>query len=175
MIDKDLSWHDIDRYCTVTLYINDIFSSFPDTYERIRAIAYAIKARIEDIDPFIQQNTEEVCPDCEERCCINRHGYYDNLDILYIMALRIKPPSYREDMSDVDPCQFLSDWGCKKERYLRPFRCNWYFCETLLNHMENGLSRHYREFIRTFNEILDMRNKLLDEFLREIKRCQTLR
>lgn len=138
-------------------------------YARLRDIAHAIKARIEDIDPFIQQQTEVVCPVCEERCCINKHGYYDELDEIYIMALGLELPSYRTGLSDTDRCQFLTDRGCSKERYQRPFRCNWYFCRALLNHMENGPSRPYREFIRIFNEILDLRRELLNEFHAQAK------
>lgn len=165
-MERQILWYDHDRDCTVASYIEKVFSSCPWIYRKSEDIARAIKTKIENIDQFIQQNSSEVCPSCENRCCINRHGYYDNLDILYIMALGIKPPIYQQDLSDTDPCQFLSESGCVKERYLRPFRCNWYFCEALLDHMEQGPARPYREFIRVFNDVLYLRSELLKEFLR---------
>lgn len=172
---KDFSWHDRSRDDNVYSYICGIFSSSPDVLKKTNDIARLIKAKIEGIDQFIQENTSKVCPFCKKKCCINRHGYYDNLDILYIMALGMEPPAYRQGLSDTDPCQFLSEHGCVKERYLRPFRCNWYFCEALLNHMEQGPVRPYREFIRVFNEILDLRSELLNEFVKLEKICQSLR
>lgn len=149
-------------------YIEGIFSSYPDVFRRVNDIAKLIKAEIDDINWFIQQNTTEVCPFCEKRCCINRHGYYDRLDILYIRALGLRPPSYRKGLSDTEPCQFLTDSGCIRERSLRPFRCNWYFCETLLYHMERGPAKPYREFIKVFNKVLDLRIELLEEFEKKL-------
>lgn len=159
--ERGFSWHDCDRDGAVSSHIERIFSLYPDILKKSNDIARMIKVKIEGIDHFIQQGTSEVCPSCENKCCINRHGYYDNLDILYIMALGLRPPVYRQGLSDTDPCQFLSENGCRKERYLRPFRCNWYFCQPLLNHMELGPARPYREFIRVLNEILDLRSELL--------------
>lgn len=138
-------------------------------YARLSEIAHAIKAGIEGIEPFIQQQTEVVCPVCEERCCINIHGYFDDLDVIYMRAIGLELPSYRKELSDTDPCQFLTDKGCSRQRYLRPFRCNWYFCRALLNHMENGPSRPYREFIRAFKEIIVLREELLNESCRQVK------
>lgn len=172
---KDFSWHDFSRDHSVSLFIEGIFSSYPEVFKRLRDIAEVVKTEIESVDQFIQENTLKVCPFCEKKCCINRHVYYDNLDILYIVALGMKPPAYQQGLSDTDPCQFLSEYGCVKERYLRPFRCNWYFCEALLNHMEQGPARPYREFIRVFNEILDLRSELLNEFVKLEKICQSLR
>ncbi|MFN3480899.1 MAG: hypothetical protein ACK415_11000 [Thermodesulfovibrionales bacterium] len=160
--ERGFSWLDRDRNNAVSSYIEGVFSLYPEVLKRANDIARIIKVKIEGIDQFIQQNTSEVCPSCKNKCCINRHGYYDNLDILYIMALGMKPPLYQQELSDTEPCRFLSDNGCVKERYLRPFRCNWYFCEALLNHMEEGPARPYREFIRVFNEILDLRSELLN-------------
>lgn len=131
----------------------------------MKYIAYIIREKIEVIDPFIQEGTAKVCPACNERCCINRHGYYDNLDVLYIRLLGIEPPLYEEGLVDTDPCQFLSEHGCSKPRWFRPFRCNWYFCVALLDYMEKGPARPYREFIKTFNEILDLRCELLNKSL----------
>lgn len=172
-MDRKFSWHEFDRDCAVSSCIDWSFP-YPEI-GRLKDIALVIKTKIEDIDGFIQQNTSEVCPSCEKKCCINRHGYYDNLDILYIMTLGIKPPLHQQGLSDTEPCQFLSDKGCVKERYLRPFRCNWYFCEALLNHMEQGPARPYREFIRVFNEILDLRSELLNRFIKLSKDARICR
>jgi hypothetical protein len=134
--------------------------------ELIHVVHYAhmIKEEIDRVSGFIQLNTSVVCPACEKVCCINKHGYYDRQDIIYIFALGLERPVYGEGIHDTAPCQFLSGHGCSRERSARPFRCNWYFCDTLLGHMENGPARPYREFIGRFQGIIETRRKMTDEF-----------
>ncbi len=128
-----------------------------------KKLAHQLKFAIDGVSPFIQQITSVVCPTCEKVCCIDRHGHYDDEDLIYIRALGIELPSYKEGVIDTDPCQFLSESGCALERSVRPFRCNWYFCDALLEYMEHSPSRPYREFIGRFQEVVELRKKMLDE------------
>ena len=134
--------------------------------ELTHVVRYArlLRDEIDRISDFIQFNTSAVCPACEKVCCINKHGYYDHEDLIYVFALGLERPVYGEGMDDTAPCQFLSRHGCSKERSVRPFRCNWYFCDTLLAHMERGPAKPYREFISRFQGIIETRRKMIDEF-----------
>jgi hypothetical protein len=84
--------------------------------------------------------------------------------LIYIYALGLKPPVYEEKIEDTEPCQFLSQNGCVIERALRPFRCNWYFCDDLLERMGNSAAKPYREFIDSFQEIIGLRKEMFDAF-----------
>ncbi len=126
-----------------------------------KKLAHQLKLAIDGVSPFIQQITSAVCPTCEKVCCIDRHGHYDDKDLIYVRALGLEKPSYKEGVIDTDPCQFLSEYGCTLERYVRPFRCNWYFCGALLEYMAHGPSRPYREFIGRFQEVIELREKML--------------
>ncbi|MGO9014914.1 MAG: hypothetical protein ACLQF0_08040 [Dissulfurispiraceae bacterium] len=127
--------------------------------------AVLLKNSIETIDAFIQKHTAEVCPNCRNVCCINRHGYYDYADLVYIQALGLELPAYKKDVRDTDCCQFLSVTGCAIERSLRPFRCNWYFCGGLLKSMEDGAAKQYRQFIKEFQKVIELRKTVMDTFL----------
>ena len=131
--------------------------------------AMLLKNAIEAIDVFIQGHTAEVCPHCRNVCCINRHSYYDYADLIYIQALGLEPPAYKEDVRDTDCCQFLSATGCTIERSLRPFRCNWYFCGALLKSMEDGAAKPYRKFIKEFQKIIELKKTLMDTFRTQIE------
>jgi hypothetical protein len=122
--------------------------------------ALQLKLAMEEISPYIQQITSEVCPTCEKVCCIERHGHYDDGDLIYVRALAIEIPPYRKDFIDTDPCRFLSGSGCVLERSVRPFRCNWYFCDDLIEYMEKGPTKPYREFISRFQKIIEMRDEM---------------
>lgn len=127
--------------------------------------AVLLKNAIETIDAFIQGHTAEVCPHCRNVCCINRHGQYDYADLIYIQALGLKPPAYKDNVRDTDRCQFLEASGCTIERSLRPFRCNWYFCDAILKSMEEGAVKPYRQFIKEFQRVIELKKAVADAFL----------
>jgi hypothetical protein len=169
LLNYHLSWHDRKGWSEAICFLEKFFKAHNDELLHIKDFAGIIRYRIDAIDSFIQRNTAAVCPSCESVCCVNKHGFYDYEDLIYIYSLGLKPPVYKEGVGDTDPCQFLSDCGCTIERALRPFRCNWYFCSSLLKHMENGPARAYRSFIRQLDEILDLRKEMLDGFFRIVK------
>ncbi|MEW6109701.1 MAG: hypothetical protein AB1632_11125 [Nitrospirota bacterium] len=130
----------------------------------VREIAADVSGLIETLSPFIQHHTEHVCPYCRKVCCINKHSYYEYEDIVYIYALGEKMLPYREGINDSEPCQFLGECGCTIRRSVRPYRCNWYFCSPLLEHIQNIPAAQYRKFIDCLNQITLKRTNLLEEF-----------
>ncbi len=144
------------------LYIARLFHKQEHKLQGLKMLAREIKDRIEKISPFIQQTTSAVCPYCKEVCCISRHGYYNFEDLIYLHALDLKPLPPASGNNDADPCRFLSDSGCSMERSLRPSGCNWYFCDSLLDKMEQNPG--YREFDDSLQGIADLWLKMLDEF-----------
>ena len=159
-----LLWHDREKWVRFTAFLNQCFTRHGEELCEAVEHAHTLSSLMAEVSPFIQQNTAAVCPACEKFCCVNRHGYYDHRDLIYIFALGLRHPDYREGLEDAGPCQFMSGSGCTLERSVRPFRCNWYFCAALLAHMENGPARPYREFVDRFREIVDIRSKMLEAF-----------
>jgi hypothetical protein len=128
--------------------------------ERIKA-ARELKYLFDSLTPFIQRHTERVCPVCETVCCIDRHGRYDKEDKIFISALGIHIPAFIPDRKDTDPCQFLTSRGCSIERWQRPFRCTWYFCDALLESMKDDRGRPYRSFVHSLQKLVLIRQQLL--------------
>lgn len=133
-------------------------------FREVRALAQRVKGLTSSLDPVIETFTSAVCPSCREVCCINRHSYHAFDDLIYIRALSLEPPSYKEGVVDSSPCQFLGERGCVFERSLRPFRCNWYFCAPLLSCMDKVPAKEYREFSRRFREVQEVRQEMLNLF-----------
>ncbi len=121
--------------------------------------AQELKTAFDTVAPFIQKHTAIVCPACEKVCCVNRHGYYDSTDTIFITAL-VGAPLEMRDGKDTDPCRYLSEKGCSRERWQRPFRCTWFFCGPLLESMKNDSVKVYRDFIASFQELIAIRQKL---------------
>jgi hypothetical protein len=133
---------------------------------KIRELASVVAGLIEEVSPHMQESTSVVCPHCTRVCCINRHSYHEYADLVYILALGEKAPSYKEGISDTDPCQFLGERGCTIKRSLRPYRCNWYFCTPLLEDIQSRPARTYRAFAGLLRNITEKRELMLEEFSR---------
>jgi len=163
--------HDPAMFHQMTCHIEEIFHNQGHKLQRVKEIAQRVKKGIEKISPFIQQSTEVVCPNCTDVCCINKHGYYNYEDLVYIHALGLKPPDYDFEKEDSTPCQFLSEKGCVMDRSVRPSGCNWYCCEAIFDHME--WKAEYGVFDNDLRDIADLWLKLMDEFTRVVKGVET--
>ncbi len=143
-------------------YLRSIFNRYKRELETIKALASKIKKGIELINPFIQSYTQLICPSCKEKCCINKHGFYNFEDLVYLHALEIDRGKYDFSGKDLDPCQFLSTNGCILERQFRPSGCNWYFCDYLLQEMEK--SPNYNQFEDSMTTLAKLWMDLIDQF-----------
>jgi len=162
---------DQGEYNKLIRYIEGASHKHGKKLQKVRELAHMVREGIEKISPFIQQSTEAVCPKCENVCCINKHGYYNFEDLVYINALGLKPPEFDFGREDSTLCQFLSDRGCSLDRSVRPSGCNWYFCEFLLDHMEER--PEYGEFDNDLRDIAELWLKLMAEFEKVIKGMET--
>jgi hypothetical protein len=140
--------------------------------------AVKVEKMLAEASVFIEQNTRAVCPHCVSVCCINRHGRYEEDDLRYLHAAGLSPVPLDEGIgaeggaaADAAPCMRLGREGCTLPRALRPFRCNWYFCTPLLEHMSGGPQRPYRRFMALFGGLVTLRGEMLDE-CRRIERVQ---
>jgi len=148
-------------------YIKEVFGNQSYKLQRVREIARKVNEGLEKINPFIQQSTEAVCSKCTNVCCINKHGYHNSEDLIYIHALGLPLPDYNFDRDDATPCQFLSDKGCVMPRSVRPSGCNWYFCDSLLDHLET--KPEYGKFDDGLRDVAELWLEMMDEFHRVIK------
>ncbi len=115
---------------------------------------------------LIEEYTGQVCPECRDRCCRQKHGVFRERDIIYLSALGIDVPPPDDTASPEAPCRFLEAAGCVRPRWLRPFKCTWYFCGPLLTAMNEGpqkkartLSMTLQKMIRLFDELGNERNE----------------
>lgn len=119
------------------------------------------KKAFDAVSPYIQRHTAKVCPSCSKVCCINKHGNYDEVDMVFIRALGLES-EHKTEIPDAAPCRFLKEDGCSLPRYKRPFRCTWYFCERLLESMRADSAKEYKSFISVLQNLQGLRRKLLE-------------
>lgn len=126
-------------------------------------LASEVKDAFQTVSPFIEKHTAEVCPECEKVCCIDKHGFYDENDRAFMEALDMAIHDYPRDRDEAEPCRFLGERGCVRERWERPFRCTHFFCDALLERLEHDDAKLYRAFLAYFQHLMSLRKRLLDK------------
>ncbi len=111
-----------------------------------------------EISPMIEEFTAQVCPGCRDVCCKQRFGVMNEQDMGFCAALGAPRPEYDPGRMPDGPCQFMGAAGCVNPRWLRPWRCTAYFCDTLLAAMNSGPPKKVRRISALIQEIVDVRN-----------------
>ena len=124
-------------------------------------LARDLKEAFNTVSPFIEKHSAIVCPECEKVCCADKHGRYDSNDLLFLESLNADIPQFRDERKENDACRFICETGCSLERWMRPYRCTFFFCDALLKSLENDNAKLYRAFIEYFQHLVSLRQELL--------------
>jgi len=130
--------------------------------ENLSELADDLRQAFKAVSPFIEKHTAIVCPECKKVCCIDKHGRYDKNDLVFLRALGVKKHHDLPDREESDPCRFLNEKGCSRERWERPFRCTQFFCDALLKSLENDNAKLYRAFVEYLQHLISVRQRLLE-------------
>jgi hypothetical protein len=124
------------------------------------AAAEKLKKLLIESSPMIEEYTREVCPACMDVCCRQKHGVYQKRDILYLKALGVDAP-LRSDARPLDgPCESMGPLGCIQPRWMRPFKCTWYFCDPLIKTLNERPQRKARRLSAIMQEMIRLFDSL---------------
>lgn len=130
----------------------------------LREIAYEMREMFDLLSPFLEKHTSSICPACENVCCADKHGRYDGDDLLFLDALGIEVPSEETGRKyDDQSCRYMTERGCFLPRWMRPYRCTFFFCDRLLKSIQEGDTKLYRAFIGYFQYLIHLRQRLATE------------
>jgi hypothetical protein len=116
--------------------------------------ALRLKSLLSEISPIIEEYTGRVCPSCTDVCCRQKHGQYLEQDVRYLAALGVALPAVDASRPPEGPCGFLGPSGCLHPRWLRPWKCTWFFCGPLLAALDDGPQRTARRLSAAMQEIM---------------------
>ena len=149
----------------ITKRIQRLIATHGTAFAGTRQSAAEAMKLIETISPDIERHTAAICMNCTGVCCINRHARYDLSDTIFLSALGLAVPEDITGTEETAPCRFLGNCGCTLSRSRRPYRCTWFFCAPLLDHMvEQYDPPAYRRFMRTLQAITETRTRMIRDF-----------
>ena len=118
--------------------------------------AAALKKLLIDSSALIEEYTALVCPDCTNVCCRQKHGIYREGDIRYLEELGEPVPQRDPARSEEGPCEAMGPRGCIQPRWLRPFKCTWYFCDPLIAALDEGPQKKARKLAGMMQDMIDL-------------------
>ncbi|HEX9019956.1 MAG TPA: hypothetical protein VF903_01705 [Nitrospirota bacterium] len=122
--------------------------------------AQRLKQLLIDSSPLIEEYTAAACPACADVCCRQKHGLYRERDILYLRGLGEAVPERDPARPAEGPCEAMGHHGCIQPRWLRPFKCTWYFCEPLIKAMNEGPPKKARKLTAFMQEMIGLHGRL---------------
>ena len=131
--------------------------------EKRTIIAEQLKQLLIGSSPVIEEYTASICPGCTDVCCRQKHGTFRDNDILYLRALGIDVTPRDQGRPPDGPCELMGPQGCGQPRWLRPFKCTWYFCDPLLKALTESPPRKARQVSAMLQEMADLYGELAKE------------
>ena len=118
------------------------------------AAAKRLQQLLIESSPLIEEYTRDLCPGCTDVCCRQKHGRYRERDLAYLHAIDETAPVFDYARPSESTCEFLGERGCIHPRWLRPFKCTWYFCDPLLRAMDERPGRQTRKLTAVMEEMI---------------------
>ncbi len=122
--------------------------------------AQRLKQLLISSSPLIEEYTAAVCPTCTDICCKQKHGLYGERDRRYLICLGERIPDRDPARPLEGPCEAMASCGCAHPRWLRPFRCTWWFCSPLLTAMHSSPPKKMRALSAVLQEMSDLYGEL---------------
>lgn len=121
--------------------------------EPIRLLAGCIAGGIRSLDATMTEYCRLTCPTCEDPCCRGLKVFFNQTDLLYLVALGEQLPVGQTRAHESAPCRYLSERGCLLPRVARPYVCVWFLCEAQMELFQAEPAPFQRQFIMTMQDI----------------------
>ncbi len=133
---------------------------------QIHHMSKCLKGTYTALEPYFRRYIEKVCKECENPCCVNRHGFPDFEDLIIFCALGECFGPFDCTQEDTEPCQFLGEKGCTLQRCERSYRCTWYFCDKVFDRFEAEDQKAFARFERLMDQLCQQRIDIIKSFKR---------
>ncbi|GAB6909368.1 conserved hypothetical protein [Desulfosarcina cetonica] len=124
----DIPWNRPSLWCEAnTTLARTIHCHHTDMAAAIQT-AGKIRMRLESIFPCMDALCRHTCPTCTDNCCQRAWVWADFKDLLFYHLAGITPPEAQLLGGRGEHCRYAGPFGCRLDRFQRPFVCSWYLC-----------------------------------------------
>ena len=121
--------------------------------EPFQSSAAQIREALQWLDRVMTKYCELTCPQCIDPCC-NAHAiFFNQTDMLSLIAMGISLPSGQTRVGSGEQCRYLTPNGCRLQRVARPYVCVWFLCETQMDLFWEESALTQRHFVKQFENI----------------------
>jgi hypothetical protein len=128
--------------------------------EIVQSAAREIRVAYDWLEPHMERYCEITCHACSDSCCHAARIFYNQTDMLSIIALDTDPPAGQTRARASDPCRYLTRAGCSLKRVVRPYVCVWYLCEAQMDLYQEEFASAQRRFVATLESLRANRLRL---------------
>jgi len=129
--------------------------------QEVQWLAEQIYLGILWLDRSMTEYCQLTCTLCVDPCCTGKEIFFNQADLLYLMALNSMPPPIGQTRSKASaPCRYLTSQGCTLPRPQRPYICVWFLCEPQMELLSASPAAHQRQVIKILQHIRTCRLQL---------------
>jgi hypothetical protein len=121
--------------------------------EPFQSCAEQIREALQWLDPVMTKYAEITCPQCKDPCCTAHAIFFNQTDMLSLVAMGISLPPGQTRVRPGAPCRYLTPNGCRLQRIARPYVCVWFLCEAQMDLFWEERALTQRHFVKQFEKI----------------------
>jgi hypothetical protein len=154
-------WHEVNEI------IDHLMHSHRTRMDSLRVRAVELMEALEPVSLIFNEICAESCPWCPEPCCQSATVWYDFKDLLFLNLNRLPVPFGQiERIEKKGPCSNLGSRGCRLPRFMRPWVCTLYVCQTQVAVVRKRTLAWRDYFDRQLKALKHGRNILEADFIR---------
>lgn len=139
----------------------------------LQQLVQSIAAGIRWLDASMGRYCELTCPACDNPCCRGREVFFNQADLLYLVASGEEFLPGQTRAIPGEPCRYLTDTGCRLPRISRPYVCVWFLCDpqmALFQEEHAAFQRHFVDVLRSVRTSRLVLESLYESFFTNGKR-----
>jgi hypothetical protein len=93
-----------------------------------RSLAREFAAARRSLAPFMERLCAATCPRCLDPCCVRARLWWGFADLAFLHLAGLPLPLEQISYAPGGACPHLGPSGCRLDRPLRPWVCDWHLC-----------------------------------------------
>ena len=127
-----------------------------------RELARELAAARQALAPFMERLCAATCPRCLDPCCVRARLWWGFADLAFLHLTDLPLPLQQISYAPGGACPHLGPHGCRLERPLRPWVCDWHLCPEQKVRLGQWDEEERRELQESLERARGLRKRMVD-------------